>query len=140
MAAFAINPTGLKVKPTYESMTNYIANQPMIRYPDRTATRIARSQKMALLFNENAAEMAQQQARAQQNQMMQTMVTGIAQGLMGKGFGKGGTPSSSLGFQSPSSGSSVINPAALQTPGASSGAPPRGTSTVPPSMCSPAPR
>ena len=78
MATFAINPTGLKVKPTYESMTNYIANQPMIRYPDRTATRIARSQKMALLFNENAAEMAQQQAKAQQNQMMQQMVTGIA--------------------------------------------------------------
>ena len=47
MATFAINPTGLKVKPTYESMTNYIANQPMIAYPDRTATRIARSQKMA---------------------------------------------------------------------------------------------
>ena len=43
MATFAINPTGLKVKPTYENMTNYIANQPMIRYPDRTATRIARS-------------------------------------------------------------------------------------------------
>ena len=53
MAAFAINPTGLKVKPTYESMTNYIANQPMIAYPDRRATMVARSQKMALLFNEN---------------------------------------------------------------------------------------
>ena len=90
MAAFAINPTGLKVKPTYESMTNYIANQPMIAYPDRRATMVARSQKMALLFNENAAEMAQQQARAQQNQMMQSMATGIAQRLMGKGFGKGG--------------------------------------------------
>ena len=90
MATFAINPTGLKVKPTYESMTNYIANQPMIRYPDRRATMVARSQKMALLFNENAAEMAQQQARAQQNQMMQSMATGIAQRLMGKGFGRGG--------------------------------------------------
>ena len=124
MATFAINPTGLKVKPTYESMTNYIANQPMIRYPDRTVTRIARSQKMALLFNENAAEMAQQQAKAQQNQMMQQMVTGIAKGLVGKGFGKGGTPSASPGFQSPSSASSVFNPAALQTPGGSSaGAP-----------------
>ena len=121
MATFAINPTGLKVKPTYESMTNYIANQPMIAYPDRTATRIARSQKMALLFNENAAEMAQQQAKAQQNQMMQQMVTGIAQGLVGKGFGKGGTPSSSPGFQTPSS---MVNPDALQTPGGSSaGAP-----------------
>ena len=71
-------------------MTNYIANQPMIAYPDRTATRIARSQKMALLFNENAAEMAQQQARAQQNQMIQSMTTGIARQLMGKGFGRGG--------------------------------------------------
>ena len=90
MAAFAINPTGLKVKPTYESMTNYIANQPMIAYPDRRATMMARSQKMAMLFNENAAEMAQQQARAQQNQMMQSMATGIAQCLMGKGFGRGG--------------------------------------------------
>ena len=82
---------------------------------------------MALLFNENAAEMAQQQARAQQNQMMQTMVTGIAQGLMGKGFGKGG---GSPGFQTPSSASSVVNPAALQTPGASSGAPSMASSFV----------
>ena len=130
MATFAINPTGLKVKPTYESMTNYIANQPMIRYPDRTATRIARSQKMALLFNENAAEMAQQQAKAQQNQMMQQMVTGIAQGLVGKGFGKGGTPSSP-GFQTPSPASSVVNPDALQTPGgSSSGAPSMASSFV----------
>ena len=45
MAAFAINPTGLKVKPTYENVTNYIANQPMIAYPDRTATMLARPQK-----------------------------------------------------------------------------------------------
>ena len=129
MATFAINPTGLKVKPTYESMTNYIANQPMIAYPDRTATRIARSQKMALLFNENAAEMAQQQAKAQQNQMMQQMVTGIAQGLVGKGFGKGGTPSSP-GFQTPTPASSVVNPDALQTPGGSSAGAPSLTQTL----------
>ena len=89
MATFAINPTGLRVRPTYESLTNYIANQPMIAYPDRRATMIARSQKMAQLFNENAAEMAQQQAKAQQNQMMEKMTRGVAEGLIAKGFGKG---------------------------------------------------
>ena len=71
MATFAINPTGLRVRPTYESLTNYIVNQPMISFPDRRATMIARSQKMSQLFNENAAEMAQQQAKAQQNLMME---------------------------------------------------------------------
>ena len=70
MATFAINPTGLRRKPTYESQVNYIANQPRIAYPDRRATMAARSQKMAQLFNENAAQMAEQQARAQQNKMM----------------------------------------------------------------------
>ena len=87
MATFAINPTGLRIKPTYESQVNYIANQPRIAYPDRTATMAARSQKMAQLFNENAAQMAEQQARAQQNKMMEGMVSGTAQGLMAKGFG-----------------------------------------------------
>ena len=89
MATFAINPTGLKVKPTYESQVGYIANQPRIVYPDRRATMLARSQQMATLFNENAAQMAEQQARAQQNQMIQQMVSGVAEGLRGKGFGKG---------------------------------------------------
>ena len=89
MATFAINPTGLKIKPTYESQVNYIANQPRIAYPDRTATMIARSQKMAQLFNENAAQMAEQQARAQQNQMMTQMISGISQGLAQQGLGVG---------------------------------------------------
>ena len=35
MATFAINPTGLRVRPTYESLTNYIVNQPMISFPDK---------------------------------------------------------------------------------------------------------
>ena len=97
-ATFAINPTGLRVKPTYESQINYIANQPTIAYPDRRATMMARSLKMGQLFNENAAEMAEQQARAQQNQMMESMVTGIASGLMAKGLGKGGGGASDMIF------------------------------------------
>ena len=45
MATFAINPTGLRIKPTYESQVNYIANQPRFAYPDRNATMAARSPK-----------------------------------------------------------------------------------------------
>ena len=90
MATFAINPTGLRVKPTYESMVGVIANQPRIAYPDRGATMLARSLKMNQLFNESAAQMAEQQAKAQQQKMIQQLVTGIAQGLgKGKGNGKG---------------------------------------------------
>ena len=89
MATFAINPTGLRIKPTYESQVNYIANQPRIAYPDRNATMVARSQKMAQLFNENAAQMAEQQAKAQQNKMMEGMIPGIAERLAAKGMGKG---------------------------------------------------
>ena len=70
MALFAINPTGLKVKPTYDSQIGVIANQPRIAYPDRSATFMARSQKMGQLFNENAAQMADQQMRMQQQQLM----------------------------------------------------------------------
>ena len=64
MAKFAINPTGLKVKPTYESQIEYIANQPTIAYPDRSATFAARSLKANQLFNEHASQLAEQQARA----------------------------------------------------------------------------
>ena len=66
MAKYAINPIGLKTKPTYESQLNYIANQPTIAYPDRGATFAARSIKMNQLFNESASQMAEQQARTQQ--------------------------------------------------------------------------
>ena len=66
MAKYAINPTGLRLKPTYESQLGVIANQPMIAYPDRSATMMARSQKMSQLFNENAAQMAEHQQRKQQ--------------------------------------------------------------------------
>ena len=59
---------------------------------------IARSQKMSQLFNENAAEMAQQQAKAQQNLMMEKMTRGVAEGLMAKGFGKGAVRDSDSGF------------------------------------------
>ena len=51
MARFGINPTGLKPQPTYESLVQVIANQPMIAYPDRFATMTARSIKMNQLFN-----------------------------------------------------------------------------------------
>ena len=111
MATFAINPTGLRVRPTYESLTNYIVNQPMIAYPERRATMIARSQKMSQLFNENAAEMAQQQAKAQQNLMMEKMTRGVAEGLMAKGFGKGSVGSSGFatGLATPGGTTQAIN-------------------------------
>ena len=55
MAKFAINPTGLKAKPTYESQIEYIANQPTIAYPDRGATFAARSMRANQLFEQHAA-------------------------------------------------------------------------------------
>ena len=76
MATFAINPTGLKVKPTYESQVGYIASQPRIAYPDRRATMMARSQKMGQLFNENAAQMAEQQEKLQEEKAEQKEAAG----------------------------------------------------------------
>ena len=73
MALFAIHPTGLKVKPTYDSQIGVIANQPRIGYPDRSATFMARSQKLGQLLNENAAQMADQQMRILQQQMLLVM-------------------------------------------------------------------
>ena len=90
MAMSAVNPTGLRVKPTYESQVNYIANQPRIAYPDRNATMLARSLKMGQLFQENAAQMAEQQMRAKQNQQMNAVLQQVVQ----RGLG-GGTPGSS---------------------------------------------
>ena len=77
MAKFAINPTGLKVKPTYESQIEYIANQPTIAYPDRGATFAARSMKANQLFEQNAAQMAEQQARMELNQMHNSAARGL---------------------------------------------------------------
>jgi hypothetical protein len=71
MARFGINPTRLRPKPTYESLVQVIANQPMIAYPDRNATMTARSIKMNQLFNENAAQLAEQQMRANQNKIVE---------------------------------------------------------------------
>jgi hypothetical protein len=72
---------------------------------------IARSQKMSQLFNENAAEMAQQQAKAQQNLMMEKMTRGVAEGLMAKGFGKGTVGSSGFatGLATPGGTTQAIN-------------------------------
>ena len=77
MAKFAINPTGLKPKPTYESQIQYIANQPTIAYPDRSATFAARSMKANQLFNEHASQLAEQQARADLLKTQRAAMTGV---------------------------------------------------------------
>ena len=65
---------------------------------------------MAQLFNENAAQMAEQQARAQQNQMMQQMVSGISQGLAAQGLGVG--TAALINSSSQSSAPSIVSQSA----------------------------
>ena len=90
MAKFAINPTGLKVKPTYESQIEYIANQPTIAYPDRGATFAARSMKANQLFEQNAAQMAEQKARMELNQMNNSAARGLGGAMAPDASSSGG--------------------------------------------------
>ena len=90
MAKFAINPTGLKIKPTYESQIEYIANQPTIAYPDRGATFAARSMKANQLFEQNAAQMAEQKARKELNQMHNSASRGLGGAMAPDASSSGG--------------------------------------------------
>ena len=80
MATYAVNFTGLTKRPTYDSLLGDIANQPMIRYPDRRATQLRNSPYLTQLDGVNQAEIANQQARMQNEQLKQAIIAGISQG------------------------------------------------------------
>ena len=48
MATYKVNYDGLRKKPTYESLIDYIQNkQPTLKYPDRLATQIMNSRELS---------------------------------------------------------------------------------------------
>ena len=87
MATYAVIFTGLTKRPTYDSLLGDIANQPMIRYPDRRATQLRNSPFLAQLDGVNLAEIANQQARMQNEQLKQAIISGISQGQIQTGTG-----------------------------------------------------
>ena len=69
MARYAINYTGLRQKPTYDSLLGEIANQPVIRFPDRRATQLRNSPYLTQLDGVNQAAIAEQQARTRNEEL-----------------------------------------------------------------------
>ena len=101
MATYAVNFTGLTKRPTYDSLLGDIANQPMIRYPDRRATQLRNSPYLTQLDGVNQAEIANQQARMQNEQLKQAIIAGISQGQIQTG----GQPSTQALVEGVSQGS-----------------------------------
>ena len=66
---YAINYTGLRPKPTYDSLLGEIANQPVIRFPDRRATQLRNSPYLTQLDGVNQAAIAEQQARTRNEEL-----------------------------------------------------------------------
>ena len=69
MAMYAINYTGLRTKPAYDSLLGEIANQPVIRFPDRRATQLRNSPYLTQLDGVNQAAIAEQQARTRNEEL-----------------------------------------------------------------------
>ena len=76
MAKYAINYNGLRLKPSYDSLVHTIADQPMIIYPNRQAMQLRDSPYMTQLMN--SADIKEQQARIQMEQVKQAAVTQAA--------------------------------------------------------------
>ena len=64
-ATYANNFRGLKPRPTYNSLLGELANQPILRYPDRRATQLRNSPYLTQLDGVNQAAIAEQQSRMQ---------------------------------------------------------------------------
>ena len=120
MATYAVNFTGLTKRPTYDSLLGDIANQPMIRYPDRRATQLRSSPFLTQLDGVNQAEIANQQARMQNEQLKQAIIAGISQGQIQQGTGTQTTQPSTQalvqGISPAPLGSPSTGGAAFQTP------------------------
>ena len=76
MAKYAINYNGLRLKPSYDSLVHTIADQPRIIYPNRQAMQLRDSPYMTQLMN--SADIKEQQARIQMEQVKQAAVTQAA--------------------------------------------------------------
>ena len=74
MATYAINYSGLRVKPSYESLVQTIANQPMIRYPNRMASLVRDSPYMTALQDLNQGEMAEEDEKRKEEEVKKTAV------------------------------------------------------------------
>ena len=95
-ATYAINFSGLRPRPTYDSLLRDIAYQPMIRYPDRRATQLRNSPYLTQLDGVNQAEIAAQQARMQNEQLKKAIIAGIATGQVGTQTDGGGDPATQV--------------------------------------------
>ena len=69
MAMCAMNYMGLRPEPTYDSLLSEIANQTIIRYPDRRATQLRNSPYLTQLDGVNQAAIAEQQARTRNEEL-----------------------------------------------------------------------
>ena len=72
MAKYAINYSGLRLKPSYESLVHTIVDQPRLAYPNRQAMQLRDSPYMTQLMN--STEMQDQQMKIQQEQVKQLAV------------------------------------------------------------------
>ena len=94
MAKYAINYSGLRLKPSYDSLVHTIADQPMIVYPNRQAMQLRDSPYMTQLMNSTAV--LDQQQKIQQEKLRQMAVAQAAQ--------QGGGTRAELDAQQPQGG------------------------------------
>ena len=67
---------GLRKKPTYESLIDYIQNkQPLIKYPDRLATQIMNSREMLSLDKIGMIGIEEQQQNIMKEQQREVIIT-----------------------------------------------------------------
>ena len=67
---------GLRKKPTYESLIDYIQNkQPLIKYPNRLATQIMNSREMLSLDKIGMIGIEEQQENIMKEQQRQAIIT-----------------------------------------------------------------
>lgn len=82
MATVGINPVGLRKKPTYNELVNYIEDDPdKIKFPDRTAKYLRNSFQLSQLDGYGMQEMEHQQLQAMKQQMRDQEISRLADHL-----------------------------------------------------------
>ena len=84
---FAINYEGLRKRDSYEEILNYIHNQPLLKYPERSATRLIQSPYFTKFNGGASLELDDQEKSLSMEKMKQEILRAIA-GSGGKGIGK----------------------------------------------------
>ncbi len=74
MAKYAINYSGLRLKPSYDSLVQTIADQPEIIFPNRMARIAHDSPYMTALQGLNNAEMADADEKRKEEEVKKTAV------------------------------------------------------------------